>query len=79
MVVIVLAGIPLYLPPGTARPFVLGAPYWMVIAITSAVLFAALTSWMCLRRWNLVEQEEENAERIGAAADESEGGTACKA
>ncbi|MBQ0924558.1 hypothetical protein [Saccharopolyspora endophytica] len=59
MAVIVLFGVPFYLPPGTTHPMVLGVPYWMAISVVSTLLFAALTSWICLRRWNIDEPEEE--------------------
>lgn len=59
MAVIVLFGVPFYLPPGTTHPMVLGVPHWMAISVVSTLLFAALTSWICLRRWNIDEPEEE--------------------
>lgn len=65
MAVIVLAGVPFYLPTGSTHPMLLGIPYWMVISVLSTLLFAALVSWVCLRRWNVVEPEEQAAERDG--------------
>lgn len=57
----VLAGIPLYLTPGLVRPLVFGFPAWLAISVLATLAFAALTSWMCLRRWNLAEPAEEAA------------------
>ncbi len=59
MAFIVLAGVPFYLPPGSTHPMVLGIPYWVVVSLLFTFLFAALTSWTCLRRWNIQEPEEE--------------------
>lgn len=59
MTLIVLAGVPFYLPAGTIRPLVLGLPYWVVLSLVCTLLFAAFTSWLCLRWWNLVEDAEE--------------------
>jgi hypothetical protein len=72
MTALVLASVPLYLPSGTVLPLVFGMPYWMVVSVVATVLFAAFTSWMCLRRWNLVEEQEER-ERHGdpSHADQS--------
>jgi hypothetical protein len=61
MAVVVLAGVPLYLPTGTVRPLVGGVPYWLWISIGATVAFSALTCWACLRQWNLAEPAEEAA------------------
>lgn len=61
MVLIILGGVPLYLPAGAIEPLVLGIPYWMALSVLFTLLFAAFTSWLCLRWWNLVEPEEEGA------------------
>lgn len=65
MAVIVLAGVPFYLPAGSVHPMLLGIPYWMAISVLFTVLFAAFVSWICLRRWNVVEPEEQAAARDG--------------
>ncbi|GAB2662828.1 hypothetical protein GCM10027271_21750 [Saccharopolyspora gloriosae] len=57
----VLAGIPLYLAPGLVRPLVFGIPAWLAVSVLATLAFAALTSWMCLRWWNLAEPAEEAA------------------
>jgi hypothetical protein len=74
MVLLVLGGIPLYLPTGAVEPLVLGLPLGMALSIAFTLLFSAFTSWLCLRRWNLVEDEEEAAARQEAAAGPDEGG-----
>lgn len=59
MVVLILLGIPWYLPEGTLEPIVFGLPLWTIVAILSSVLFCAYLSWILVRHWNLVEDEEE--------------------
>lgn len=66
LVLLIVAAVPLYLPSGTVRPLVFGLPYWMVISVVATVLFAAFTSWVCLRRWNLAEPEEERRAEEGS-------------
>lgn len=63
MAVVVVAGVPLYLPTGSIRPLVGGVPYWLLISIAATVAFSALTCWACLRDWNLAEPAEEAAAR----------------
>lgn len=71
---LVLGSVPLYLPVGTVLPLVFGVPYWMALSVVATLLFAALTSWLCLRRWNLVEPEEERERlRQQHAAEENRG------
>jgi hypothetical protein len=67
LLVIVLAGTPLWYPTGTIRPVVLGVPLWFAISVASTFAFAAFVSWICLRQWNLVEPAEEAALRSGEA------------
>ena len=73
MAVVILGGVPFYLPAGSVTPLVAGVPYWMVVSVAFTFAFAALTSWLCLRWWHLVEDEEED--RPGdVAARGDEGG-----
>lgn len=71
LAVIVLAGIPWYLPQGTVQPVFLGVPYWMFIAVISSLVLCGFLSWLCLNEWDVVEAEEERAAR--EAALDSEG------
>ncbi|GLZ49966.1 hypothetical protein Acsp06_61510 [Actinomycetospora sp. NBRC 106375] len=61
MAVVVVAGVPLYLPTGAIRPLVGGVPFWLLISVAATVAFSALTCWACLRDWNLAEPAEEAA------------------
>lgn len=59
LVLLTVAGVPWYLPEGTIGPTVLGFPVWTLVAIASTLAVCGYLSWMLLRRWNLVEDEEE--------------------
>ena len=67
--IVILAGIPFYLPTGSIRPLVGGVPYWLVISLVAALAFSAITCWACLRAWNLAEPEEEAAARAAAGGE----------
>lgn len=60
---VVVVGVPLYLPTGSVRPLLGGVPYWLWISIGATLAFSALICWACLRAWNLVEPEEQAAAR----------------
>ena len=51
--------VPWWAPSGSIEPFVLGLPWWFVVSLLGSLLFSAVTCWACLRRWDLVEDEEE--------------------
>jgi hypothetical protein len=69
MLLIVLGGIPFYLPAGAVEPLVFGLPLWMTLSVAFTLAFSAFTSWLCLRWWNLVEPEEEAAARQETGED----------
>lgn len=73
LTVIVLAGIPWYLPRGTVQPVFLGIPYWMFIAVASSLVLCGFLSWLCLNEWDVVEAEEEAERASGKEAAGSEG------
>lgn len=75
MSVLILGGVPFYLPTGGVDPVVAGVPYWMAISIAFTFAFAAFTSWLCLRWWNLVEDEEERHQADALAGRDAEGET----
>jgi hypothetical protein len=76
MAVVILGGVPFYLPTGSVTPLVAGVPFWMVVSVAFTLAFAAFTSWLCARWWNLVEDEEENGRGAEAAAARGPGGGA---
>lgn len=59
MALIMLAGIPWYLPTGSLSPVILGLPYWMLISIVSSLVLCGYLSWVALNEWDVVEEEEE--------------------
>lgn len=74
MALIILGAVPFYLPTGSVTPLVAGVPYWMLVSAAFTLAFAAFTSWLCLRWWNLVEDEEEHTGGDAPAARRNEGG-----
>lgn len=60
---LVLFNAPWYLPQGSIEPFLLGIPYWVVVVLVLSAALSAFLSWVCMTQWNLVEDEEERAER----------------
>lgn len=74
LTVIVLAGIPWYLPQGTVRPVLFGVPYWMFIAVAFSLALCGFLSWLCLNEWDVVEAEEERERAGSKGAAGSEGG-----
>lgn len=61
LTLIVLAGIPWYLPQGTVQPVFLGVPYWMFIAVISSLALCGFLSWLCLNEWDVVESARGSA------------------
>lgn len=59
LALILLAGVPWYLPTGTIEPLILGFPYWAFISIVFSVVLSAYLSWLCLTQWHIVEDEEK--------------------
>lgn len=76
MAVLILGGVPFYLPTGSVTPLVAGVPFWMALSVAFSLAFAAFTSWLCLRWWNLVEDEEEErhcgGDAVAARREEGE-------
>ncbi|MBX9389975.1 hypothetical protein ACFPZ0_21985 [Streptomonospora nanhaiensis] len=63
LALLLLAGVPLYWPPGTVEPIVLGLPLWALVTVGSSVVLSAYLSWLCLTQWSMVEEQEEREER----------------
>lgn len=62
LLLIVLAIVPWYFPESAVEPFVLGFPLWAFLSTVFSIVLSAYLSWLCLKQWNIVEDEEE-AER----------------
>jgi uncharacterized membrane protein len=64
-VIILFAGnVPWYLPVGRIKPIIFGFPFWAFVSLLFSLAFCGLVSWVCLKEWNVVEdQEEEGVEQ----------------
>ncbi|MGH3359373.1 MAG: hypothetical protein ACRDO7_11260 [Nocardioidaceae bacterium] len=67
IVLVVLAGVPLYLPAGAIDPIWLGVPFWLIISVVAAVAMSAVICLVCLRWWSLAEPQETAAARSGSS------------
>lgn len=61
LAVIVLAGVPIYLPSATIDPVILGVPLWLLVSVLAAIAMSALLCYACLRWWSLAEPAETAA------------------
>lgn len=66
--VMILMGIPWYVPTGTIEPLVLGLPAWFWVSVLSAVGLSATVCWACLTQWRL-EDADDTATRDTADSD----------
>lgn len=73
MALIMLSGIPWYLPTGTLQPVVLGVPYWMFISIVSSLVLCGYLSWVALNEWEIVEEAEESGRDVADEEPDSNG------
>ncbi|NIJ12616.1 hypothetical protein FHU38_002960 [Saccharomonospora amisosensis] len=73
LIVILLLGIPWYLPAGVIEPVVLGLPLWTIVAIGSSILLCGYLTWVISAHWNMVEDEEEAAAADTGPVDEERG------
>ncbi|WP_017975067.1 hypothetical protein [Actinopolyspora halophila] len=62
LLLLVLAGVPWYLPEGTIGPVVLGFPLWTLFAVFSSLALCGYLSWMLLYHWETPEQHAETPE-----------------
>jgi O-antigen ligase len=56
--IMILAGIPWYVPTGTIEPLVLGLPAWFWVSVLAAVGLSATVCWACLTQWRLEDVED---------------------
>jgi len=68
-VLLVSAGSPWYLPPGSFEPVVLGLPCWLWISVALSLVFCLYVRWACGRLWSLVG-EDENQDEVRASAED---------
>ncbi|SDQ24807.1 hypothetical protein [Actinopolyspora saharensis] len=60
LLLLVLVGVPWYLPAGTIGPVLLGFPLWTLIAVLSSLALCGYLSWMLLSRWETPEQHADS-------------------
>lgn len=70
LALIVVAGVPWYLPQGTLEPLVFGVPYWLLISVFFSLVLCGYLSWLCLTQWKVVEDEEERERAAGSESRE---------
>ncbi|NYH77726.1 hypothetical protein FHR84_001040 [Actinopolyspora biskrensis] len=56
LLLLVLLGVPWYLPEGTIGPVLLGFPLWTLGAVLSSLAICGYLSWMLLSLWETPEQ-----------------------
>ncbi|MFW5855972.1 MAG: hypothetical protein ACOCVB_01730 [Bacillota bacterium] len=59
LVIILLIGIPWYLPEGSYSPIILGFPYWAFISVISTVALAVFLNYVIDNYWDMEELEEK--------------------
>ncbi|MBM7716865.1 hypothetical protein MHB50_09025 [Siminovitchia sp. FSL H7-0308] len=64
LVLILLGGVPWYLPTGSIEPFILGFPFWAFISAVFAIILSFYLSWLCLNEWHIVEDIEEKEKEL---------------
>lgn len=72
MALIMLGGIPWYLPKGSLQPTVLGVPYWMLISVAFSFILCGYLSWLCLSQWDIVEEQEREEHAHEASTEETD-------
>lgn len=53
LVVIVLLGVPWYLPQGSIEPIIMGFPYWAFISLVMTIALALFLGYVILNCWNM--------------------------
>jgi hypothetical protein len=49
-----------------------GLPYWILISLFFSLAFCGCISYLCLKEWDIVEEEEQQ-ERVDAAGETANG------
>lgn len=65
LVLILLGNVPWYFPIESYEPLIFGIPYWALIIILFSLLLCGYLSWLCVKEWNIVEDEEEAGKKGG--------------
>lgn len=62
LVVIILLGVPWYLPVGSIYPIIAGFPYWAFISLVMSVALSAFLTYVVRNWWDMSELVEESKE-----------------
>jgi len=65
LAIIILAGVPWYLPEGTYNPIIFGFPYWAFISLISTIALAIFLNYVIDKFWDMEVLEKEIEEKEG--------------
>ncbi len=57
--IIVLIGVPWYLPQGSIYPIILGLPYWTFISLVSTIALAFFLNYVVKNYWDMEEIKKD--------------------
>ncbi|MDP3487150.1 MAG: hypothetical protein Q8S19_04360 [Bacillota bacterium] len=60
LAIIILAGVPWYLPKGGIHPIIFGMPYWAVISVLSTIALAVFLNYVVTNYWDMEGMKEKN-------------------
>lgn len=63
LLLILIGNVPWYLPIGSYEPLIFGVPYWALIILAFSLILCGFLSWVTLKEWDIVEDEEEAEKR----------------
>lgn len=63
--IIVLIGVPWYLPTGSIYPLIFGFPYWAFISVVSTIVLAGFLTYVVNNYWDMEDIVEEIEEERG--------------
>lgn len=70
VIILLIAGVPWYVPGGAIEPIVMGLPLWTWTAMGATVAMCGYLHWAIVRHWKLVEDvEERTGGSIGPESD----------
>lgn len=63
LVVIILLGVPWYLPQGSIEPVIMGFPYWAFISLVMTIVLACFMAYVLTNCWNMESVLDEASEK----------------
>jgi len=58
--IIILSGVPWYLPIGGIYPIVFGLPYWALISVVSSIALAIFLNYVMSNLWDMESLKEDD-------------------